>query len=349
MNPGSAKKRNFSLKGILLLIGIPLAVAAVMELICRLFFNTDLMNLKKGLDISNFFRDAGIGACAAFALSFNVPSGRMDLSLGAQQMTATIIGGCIAVDLGLGTAGILVFAVLSGLVVGSLVGLIFVTLRIPAMVLGIGMGLIYECVTFTVYPEGLSLAGLKNVELLKGHTEFEILVVIVAAVLVIVMLQFTKFGYHKRAIQSSQRIARNSGVNVFKNAFICYLVAGALMALSGVFTVGFKSSMAVDLGTTSNGTIFIYMFPMLLGAFISRWSNQTLGIISGVLANQFFTIGLMSMHLSIAATGLANMLLFLAFLIFRDNFSVLHDRRQKAKRIQEAKAKRVAMAIPASA
>jgi UDP-N-acetyl-D-mannosaminuronate dehydrogenase len=77
------------------------------------------------------------------------------------------------------------------------------------------------------------------------------------------------------------------------------------------------------------------------------YSNVWRYICFGV-ANQFFTIGLMSMHLPIAATGLANMLLFLAFLIFRDNFSVFHNRRQKAKRIQQAKAKRAAMAIPAS-
>lgn len=335
------KQNRFDPKGLLLLIGIPAATYVLMELICVIFFKTHVM--KTVLDVSNFARNAGIGACAAFALSFNATSGRMDLSLSAQQMMSIIVGGTIALALGMGTFGILFFTIVVGLLGGSLVGLVFVTFRIPSMVLGIGMGLIYECITFTFFPNGLMLTGVDNIGILSD-AKFVIIVVLAAALVVILILQYTKFGFHQRAVQGSQRIAKQSGIKLFKTVFLCYAFAGALIALAGVFDVAFKGTLAVELGTTSNGSIFGYMFPVLFGAFLTRWTkNQTLGILSGVLVNEVFLRGLSAMHLPFAAVSLFSMLLFLGFLIFRENYPIVKRNKLKVKRAKEAKAYRLSM------
>lgn len=324
-----------------MLIGIPAATYVLMELICVFFFKTHVM--KTVLDVSNFARNAGIGACAAFALSFNATSGRMDLSLSAQQMLSIIVGGTVALALGMGTFAILFFTIVVGLIGGSVVGLVFVTFRVPPMVLGIGMGLIYECVAFTFFPDGLLLTGVDNVGLMSD-ANFEIIVVLAAALVVILILQFTKFGYHQRAVQGSQRIAKQSGIKLFRTVFLCYAFAGAMIALAGLFDVAFKGNLSVDLGATSNGAIFAYMFPVLFGAFLTRWTkNQTLGILSGVLVNEVFLMGLSAMNLPFAAVSLFNMLLFLGFLIFRENYPIVKRNKLKAKRAKEAKAYRLAM------
>ncbi len=152
---------NYSLKSILILILVPVITGILMELVCFLFFDTHL--IKTTLDIKNYIRSSGVSACTAFALSYNVTSGRMDLSLGAQRMLATILGGNIALQLGLGGIGVILFAIFFGMVFGTLIGTVFVVLRVPPMVLGIGMGLIYECIAFTYHHEGLLLTGMPNV------------------------------------------------------------------------------------------------------------------------------------------------------------------------------------------
>ena len=49
------------------------------------------------------------------------------------------------------------------------------------------------------------------------------------------MLQLSVFGYKRRAIRGNQKLAVDSGINIYINCLICYAMAGALVAVSGVF------------------------------------------------------------------------------------------------------------------
>jgi ribose transport system permease protein len=134
-----------------------------MEIICRAKMGRHVFNT--ALDVQNYVRNVGISACTALALSYNLGHGRFDLSLGAQRMLVAIIGGNLAIKLGLGAPGIILFALAFGFIAGSLVGLLFVAIRIPAMVLGVGMGLVYECIAFAGSESlGLQLYGALGVE-----------------------------------------------------------------------------------------------------------------------------------------------------------------------------------------
>ena len=332
------------LKNILITIAIPLCMWLLMETLCRIIMGRGV--IVTSLDFNNFVRGAGISTCVALALSFNLGSGRFDLSLGAQRMAATIVGGNIALKLGLGSVGVMVFALAFGLIFGALVGLIFVTFRVPPMVLGVGMALIYECVAFaSSNGNGLQLFG-KGVESLSDMT-VTIVVVAIATLVVAIIYQYTTFGFHMRAIQGSQRIASNSGINIFLHAFLCYSFAGGLVAVSGVFDTAFKGAMKAELGFSSNTTVVASCFAMFLGKYIARWSNDSIGILSATVTLKMLDTGMMVMKLGTNTVQLINMLLFLIFLIFRANENFARKRQLKAERIKEAqeKRKRLATAI----
>lgn len=331
------------LKGAAVTIALPLAVYLIMEAI--VFVSQGEHVISTVLDVRNLIRSAGISAAIAFALSMNLTSGRMDLSLGSQRVAGTILGGVIAAQLGLGGIWVLIFAILSGLVLGGVVGVLYVTLRIPPMVLGIGMACIYECLGFAATNGiGLRLVGTPGVARLSDMN-FTIAVVAVILVVMLVLMTYTKFSYKFRAVRGSQQIARNAGINVFVNVAICYTVAGVVVAISGVLDAAFAGSMAASMGLTSNGSVMTHMFPMMIGCtFLSKYVNQSIGIVSAAVAVRIFAMGLTCFNVSEAVSSSINMALFIAYLVWQANAWRIDRAKQDKKRIAEARAFKAARA-----
>lgn len=297
------------------------------------------------LDIKTLVRSTGTTSIVAFALSFNLTSGRFDLSLGSQRLVGTIIGANLALSLGLGGIWLLIFSLFFGLVFGFIVGLIFITVRIPALVLGIGMGLILETVAYiSSNGFGLNLFGKPGIEFLS-EIDFTIGIVFVVSLFTLVLLSYTQYGYHLRAIEGSQRIAQNSGIKVFKHAVMSYALAGSFVGISGILDSAYRTQMEASLGFTSNGPVFAGIFPMSLGNYIGKWSSPAIGIVVASLTLKIFSIGLGRMQLSDAMTSVVNMVLFVLFLIYLANQDFFSHRRQVRQRILLAQQKKKELAF----
>ena len=204
-----------ALKSVAIALALPVAMFVIMEALA--FFTQGEHIIKSSLDIKNLIRSSGISAAIAFAWSMNLTSGRMDLSLGAQRVAATICGGFAATALGLGGIWILVFAILFGVLFGGLVGTVFVTLRIPPMVLGIGMACILECVGFALAGGAGFKMGTAAGSAALSDVNFTIAVVAVMLVAMLLLMTYTTFGSRFRAVRGSQFIAATAGGNVFSN------------------------------------------------------------------------------------------------------------------------------------
>ena len=326
--------KNSKVKDFLFTIAFPLVMFIIMDTV---------VNVAKGhhmvrgmLDITNIIRNAGISAILAYALSFNLSSGRFDLSLGAQRLAGTIVGGLIALQFGLSGFWLMLFAIAFGALFGFLTGLMFVTLRVPPMVLGIGMGLIWEVVPY-VYSEGrgLVLFGRPGVQILS-NTYFIIGIVAIVALILTFLLNKTKFGYELRAIQGSQLISQNSGINIFRHTVLCYTFAGALVCIAGVMAASYASTLSSSLGLASNGVVAGNMFAMILGGYIGRRSNQSIGIIVAAFTIRIFAYGLMQMEFSESNSSVYSQLLFVGFLIFLANEDLFKRRKAEKDRIAEA-------------
>lgn len=335
-------KKNSKLKDVLFTLAFPVLTWLVMELLCLVFKNKHVISTM--LDIKTIIRNTGIAAVTAYALSFNLKEGRFDLSLGAQRMAGTILGGLLARNLGLSGIWLLVFAVLFGFVFGILTGLVFITLRVPPMVLGVGMALIWEVVPYVASRgRGLNLFGVSGMDVLT-ESWFQILVVAIMGVLVYVLMNYTTLGYETKAVQGSQLIARNSGINIFKHAVECYALAGALVCIAGVLDVSFTTQMAAGLGNTSNGVVTANMFAMILGGYIGERSDSSIGILTAAFTLQIFKYGLSLMELSDPNNSVVNMLIFIGFLVFQANRHVRGLRKAQKARIELAQKRKAELA-----
>jgi len=325
------------------LVSVPLVVGLIMEVI--VYTQTGGHLISSMLDIRNLIRDLGVTAIIAFALSLNLGSGRFDLSLGAQRLVATIIGGNIAVKLGFNGVGLLLMAILIGLLVGFAVGMIFSIFRIPPVILGLGMAMIYESLAFAGSEgKGLQLFGVTNIEMLVDPN-FTLFVLGLGTIFVFVLFTFTKFRYEMQAMRGSQKIAQTSGINVFRHVVICYTLAGGLVAISGVFSAAFTGALAPMLGMTSNSAVIAMTFPMFLGTYLARRTNIAVGIISGSLTLKLLGIGMVALQISNALNTVINMVLFIGFLAFLANQHMPAIRKREKARIMEAKKKRKELVI----
>lgn len=338
----SAEKVTGYLKKALIILAFPVVMFLVMEFIVFMLKGTHIIS--SVLDIKNLIRSTGITAATAFALSLNLTSGRMDLSLGAQRMMGTILGGVLALRLGLSGVWILVFSIVFGLISGAIVGLVFTFLRIPPMVLGVGMACIYECAGFVfTNGAGLQVAGVDGISFL-ADSNVTIAVMAAVAVFMFILTSFTQFSYELRAIRGSQRIAKDSGINVFRNVFLCYTIAGGIVVIGGVFETAFCGTMAASMGLASSGTVMSCMFAMQLGMYLSRWSNQAIGMLVASLTLKIFTTALTALKISSALSSSIEMILFLAFLVWLANGTTIELAKARRARIalaQQAKKDRL--------
>lgn len=296
--------------------------------------------MASAVDWTTLLRNLASYFCFALGLNCNMPQGRMDTSTGSQMYLACILGGNVALSLNLGGIGILVFSLVLGMAVGTFTGVLFVNLRILPMVLGLGISLVYECISFSMYDQqGLNLFGKQGVSILSDKL-FIIAVMLLVIVAMTYLFQYSTFGYNRRAIQGNQKLANDSGINIYTNAVICYALAGGLVAIAGVFDTAYKSNLVPVLGMSSNSTVFAAMFPMAVGMWLSKKTNPVIGILAGSLAVQFLVLGLAkftNVGLSSYWQTCLKYGCWLVFMIYRMNEDRLLQGKARRARIALAK------------
>lgn len=319
---------------ILKTILVPISVFIIMDAICLLAQGRHIFTT--ALDIRNYIRTSCISFTAAMALSFNLTCGRFDLSLGGQRLVAVIIGGNIAVSLGLGSLGVLVVAVVFGALSGLIVGLAYTTFKLPALILGIAATLIYECICFAYRINGLLLHGVSSFVPLAGLA-YPMATVAIAVLIISILLQYTRFGYSLRAISGSEQISRASGINITANTLGCYALGGGVVALSGVFDAAYRGRMTPTLGFASTTSVLTNCFPVFLGQYMSKWTNLPIGVLFATLAVKIFTTALAVLKFSANIQQSLELIMFLVYLVFNSNQDMFKIRRAKRQRVSFAK------------
>lgn len=331
-------KKHIMLANTLFTLAVPAAVWLIMEVLDVSITGTHTMD--STVDWITLMRNLVSSFCFALGLNCNLPVGRMDTSTGSQMYLGCILGGNLALSLNLGGVGVLIFSMLVGMLAGGFVGFLFIHLRILPMVLGLGISLVFECISFSLNnQQGLNLFGKQGVEILSNWGFIAVVTVIILLVMTY-LYQYSSFGYNRRAIQGNQKLANDSGINIYLNAVLCYIAAGALVAVAGVFDTAYKSSLVPVLGMSSNSTVFANMFPMAVGVWLARKSNPVIGILAGALSVQFLVVGLAKF----TPVGLSDYMqtcikysVWLLFMIYRMNEYRFQYRRDRKARIALAK------------
>ena len=264
---------------------------------------------------------------ACFALNTNLNSGRMDFSLGAVGILACVMAWNTLPNKMIPSFALafLALAILFGIVLGLLSGLIFVTLKIPAIVVSLGVCLIYEGAAYviTMGKGSIDIPGNIAPDLYPMITNpiFIIVIVLVVSIFMLLALKYSKFGHDKLSLLYGQKVSVDTGVNEIKNALICYALAGALIAIyTYIFSIN-QSKIQVSTNLGSAMSVMANFLPIFLGGLIAKHSNEVIGLILGVISVTLFKEGLTRFGVDDSTISLITSFLIFVILTYMVNWT----------------------------
>lgn len=320
-------------RNILVTLGVPALVYGLMWLLCFAF---GASGYGVGNDWRNILLNTTYTGLIALAVSYNLTSGRFDFSVGSVLILSTIIAGTIASQNGLGPMAMLVISVSLGAVLGAVSGLFYVLLRLPPMIVSLGVAMIYEALGFMLNKSGgIRLLGRSDL-LIFAKSPNNLILVGVILIILVYLLNFTKFGYNTSSLRSGQKNAVDVGINENRNAVACYALAGVLMGAAGMIYLSQYGQIAPSTGLASSAYIMSAFLPMFIGDAMKKYSDRNIGVIMGAFIQACITSGFSKLGLNHSVQQVLNGTIVLVFLVYTANQYKIFQFRQFGEKRQRA-------------
>lgn len=266
-----------------------------------------------------FFRSVTSVMLTTFALSINLNSGRFDFSIGSISLLSSIISSTICIRMGLTTPFMLTISLVSGIVLGALSGLVYVLIKLPPIIVSLGIALFYEGLSFAI-TNGYGVSFVANAELISFPSVLHYLEVIIVGLGVIILLfDYTRFGYNYKALLSGQKVSVNTGIKEIPNAIGCYAIAGGLMGVVGFISATNTGNIQMALNFGSIGVMFTAFLPMFIGGFIGRFCNERIGYVLGAVTTALISLMYARLDVDSSIQQIVTALILVGFLIYLNN------------------------------
>lgn len=177
-------------------------------------------------------------ALIALAMALLIISGEIDLSVAAIVALASTLMG-MAVQMGVGTPGLVAIGILVGVACGAFNGALVTGLGLPSIVVTIGTMSLFRGISYIIlgdqaykgYPADFAFFG-------QGYVwwvvSFELVLFLVAALIYGFLLHRTSFGRRIYAIGNNPVAAQFSGVRVGRIKFVLFCLTGLMAGIASV-------------------------------------------------------------------------------------------------------------------
>lgn len=270
----------------------------------------------------------------ALAITCNMTIGMWDFSAGAVVVFAAIIGGNLANITGWGIAGLLLFSVITALLMTTLTGFLYTTMRVPSMVLTIGLVLVYETFPYLVFDGGGALISGKLTALALSPWCFIVLGIMF--LFFYIAFNYTTFGHNVRALGGNQAIAQNVGLNPMRIKFISFIFGGIFLGVAAVIQISTKGMIKPGASMSSIVMVFDAMMGIFIAMFLSRFCNMAIGVVIGTFTMKMLSAGLVAVGLSTTVRDITTGLFLLILLCISSNQGRIAAWRTKRARAQAA-------------
>jgi ribose/xylose/arabinose/galactoside ABC-type transport system permease subunit len=188
-------------------------------------------------NISNVLRQNSMLGFVALGMTFVILTGGIDLSVGALLAVSGVVAAYLA---SLGVVVAVVGGVAAAALLGTVNGLLITKARIPPFITTLAMliGARGAALAATNEQSILVPAGAESFTSLGrgsvGLFPYPIILLVVAYVLGMLALRYTRFGRHVYAVGDSEEAARLMGLEVDRVIIATYALSGALAGVAGV-------------------------------------------------------------------------------------------------------------------
>ncbi|WP_020576196.1 ABC transporter permease [Actinopolymorpha alba] len=280
-----------------------------------LFFTAVQPNFANPLNIRSIAADNAALLVLAVGMTFVIVSAGIDLSIGSVLIFSGVVAAKVmlavggdprdpsagAADAGWGVIGLGILAgLLAGLAWGVINGLLVAKARVPPLIatlgtLGMALGASY-LLTGGTDVRGIprQLAGTLGFGLVLNSVPWLVVIAAGVAVVLGLVLAYTRFGRYTYAIGSNPEAARRVGIRVDRHLIKVYALMGLLSGLAGVMSLAHFSTTTISGHSADNLAAIAAV--VLGGTSLFGGSGRVTGTVIGVLIpavlqSGFVTIG----------------------------------------------------------
>ncbi len=233
-------------------------------------------------------------AIIAFAMALLIIAGEIDLSVAAIIALASTAMGA-AVQVGVGTPGLVAIGIGTGLLCGAFNGFLVAGLKLPSIVVTIGTMSLFRGISYMVlgdqaygkYPADFAYFGQGYV---YSVISFEFVLFLAMAFIFAILLHATNFGRQVYVIGNNPFAARFSGIPVERVKFILFLLTGLM---SGIAAVCLTSRLGLTRPSIAQGwELEVVTMVVLGGVSILGGSGTIAGVVIAAFVMGLVTFGL---------------------------------------------------------
>lgn len=317
-----------SLKGIGKTLIFPVLMYSVFLIVTLMRGKTEFFSPNA---FSYIFSQSVLSTIIALAIAVPLSGGRWDFSTGTIVVLGGIIGGNLAIRWGAGVIGLMVITIAVCIVLALISGLLYILLRVPTMIVSLGIVMLYEALSGILFNGG----GVQ----LYVHEELLVLsmepwcYIVLLAVLVIsyLILYRTGFGYDTRSLGSNARLAIGNGVREKRNIILTYVFVGGLLGVAAVLNAC-KGNVTPASNLSSTTLMFSSMGPVLIGLFLAGYSNLPLGVFMGAIGMTSMSYGMVVLGLDGSIQTIALGVIIVLIMAYTTNKSKMSALLRRFKR-----------------
>jgi ribose transport system permease protein len=258
--------------------------------------NPYYLSWKQTLDIA---RQSTLLAVAALGAHLIIVVGEIDLSVGAVcGLVSVAVPGLLDLDLPIALVVLLALGI--GAVVGAINGFVTLRLLVPSFLATLGTMSIARGVAYYIskQPRWISdetFGNLFNGEV--GGLPLSVVYMVVLTALVAFIWKYSRFGLHVRAVGSSQKGARFTGIDTDRVKLAVFILAGVLSAAGGLLLLG---RTLTGMAVAAEGLELNAIAAVLLGGGrLGGGKGSVVGTFLGALLLTMVLSGIAGMGLSI--------------------------------------------------
>lgn len=283
--------------------------------------------------IYTIFIQTIIPTITAYAIAYGNICGVFDFTIGSRLVISGVIGGLLAAQYGF--AGMILGAIISAIVVGIITGVLNWWLKIPSLVLTMGLAMVFEIV-------GSKLAGhygfvqIDNKYAIFGSSPNIVIIFLLSAVLFYFIFNHTVFSFHMRAVGSNEVVAKNSGIKTDLVKCKSFVYGSVFIGIAAILTLSQSGSVGAQTSLGSVTIMFKPLISVLLALVLQRICDLTVGIFIAQFTLNIIFIGLIAVGLPDTFQNVVLGFFLLVVMILFENSGRIEEFKEKRAARQKA-------------
>jgi ribose transport system permease protein len=241
----------------------------------------------------NIVQQSAINGCIAIGMTMVIITGGIDLSVGS-IIAFSAMSMAQMMDAGVPPVVAVLLGMLIGSGAGAFNGVLISYLKLQPFLVTMGSMSLFRGLTLII-SDGLPVRGFSSpfvnfMSSFNGVFPIPIIILLIFAVVIYLLIRFTRFGQHIFAIGGNEEATRLSGINIRFVKITTYALSGFAASLAGLIYLGRLAAADPQAGASYELTAIAAA--AIGGASLAGGKGSIIGTIIGVLILQALNNGL---------------------------------------------------------